>query len=329
MLSWILIAVTVINADDNRLDQDRKENPVELKLLKSFVVLSEELHFGRAAERLCIVQPALSMQIRTLEAELGVALFDRDHHKVELSAAGAIFLPEAQATLTQAQRAVNMVKAANAGEVGVIRLGFVSSILPDYLPSLIRRLRALYPLIELELKDMPSPDQLSALKTNRIDFGFVRLPIDDRRVLTQAVLNESFVVALPEDHPLAQQDAVTPEALAEHAVFVLSRRFAPGFYDEFMLAFKRRGLTLQVARELGEYTTLAALISAGLGIGVVPRLAMSARHDNVVTRDLVFPELESKIGLAWVELESALKRTFFEVANACLGDPLDGEQGIG
>lgn len=302
-------------AGGDRLDDDWKENPLELKLLRSFVVLSEELHFGRAAERLCIVQPALSMQIRTLEAELGVALFDRDHHKVELSAAGAIFLPEAQATLTQAQRAVQMVKAADAGEVGVIRLGFVSSILPDYLPSLIRRLRALYPLIELELKDMPSPDQLSALKANRIDFGFVRLPIDDRRVVTQTVLSESFVVAIPEDHPLAELDAITPEALAEHAVFMLSRRFAPGFYDDFMQAFKRRGLTLQVARELGEFTTMAALISAGLGIGVVPRLAMSARHDNVVTRDLAFPELQSKTGLAWVELESALKRTFFEVAN--------------
>jgi len=288
---------------------------LELKLLRSFVVLSEELHFGRAAERLCIVQPALSMQIRTLEAELGVALFDRDHHKVELSAAGAIFLPEARATLTQAQRAVQMVKAADAGEVGVIRLGFVSSILPDYLPSLIRQLKALYPLIDLELKDMPSPDQLSALKANQIDFGFVRLPIDDRRIMTEIVLNESFIVAIPEDHRLAQADSITPEALAEHAVFMLSRRFAPGFYDEFMQAFKRRGLSLQIARELGEFTTMAALISAGLGIGVVPKLAMSARHDNVVTRDLVFPELQSKTGLAWVELESALKRTFFDVAN--------------
>ena len=292
---------------------------MELKLLRSFVALSEELHFGRAAERMCIVQPALSMQIRTLERELGVALFDRDHHKVELSAAGRIFLPEAQATLAQAQRAVQMVRAAHAGEVGVIRLGFVSSILPDYLPALIRRLRSTYPMIELDLKDMPSPDQLSALKANRIDFGFVRLPIDDRRVTTQPVLNESFIVALPEDHPLAHLDAIPPEALADYAVFTLSRRFAPGFYDEFMQAFKRRGLALQIARELGEFTTMAALISAGLGIGIVPRLAMSARHDNVVTRDLVFPELQSRIGLAWVEIESALKKTFFEVASTVSG----------
>ena len=292
---------------------------MELKLLRSFVALSEELHFGRAAERMCIVQPALSMQIRTLERKLGVALFDRDRHKVELSAAGKIFLPEAQATLAQAQRAFEMVRAADAGEVGVIRLGFVSSILPAYLPILIRQLRAIFPMIELDLIDMSTPDQLSALKTNRLDFGFVRLPIDDRRVVTKTILNEPFIVAIPVDHPLSLFDAITPEALAEHAVFILGRRFAPGFYDEIMNAFKRHGQALQIARELGEFTTMAALISAGLGIGLFPKLAMPARYNNVVTRDLVLPELQSKIGLAWVEMESALKRTFFEVASTISG----------
>lgn len=295
---------------------------LELKLLRSFIVLSEELHFGRAAERLCIVQPALSTQIRTLEQELGVTLFDRDRHKVELSAAGRIFFPEALATLAQAERAAQMVKAADAGEVGVIRLGFVSSILPAYLPRLIRELRARFPLVELELKDMPSPEQLSALRTNRIDFGFVRLPVDDRRVATQTVLNESFIVAMPSDHPLARSDAVMPDDLEGHAVFVLARRFAPGFHDEFMRAFRRRGLTLQIARELGEFTTMAALISSGMGIGIMPQLAMTARYDNVAIRKLDFPELQSRVGLAWVELESALKRTFFEVA---AGMPVEPE----
>lgn len=292
---------------------------VELKLLKSFVVLSEELHFGRAAERLCIVQPALSMQIRTLEQALGVTLFDRDRHSVELSAAGHVFLPEAQLTLAQARRAVERVRAADAGEAGLIHLGFVSSILPEFLPRLIRELRARYPLIDLELKDMSSTEQMTALKANKIDFGFVRMPIDDRRIVTREILSESFLVAMPEDHPAAQFATLSPEQLAEHGVFILARRFAPGFYDEFMLAFKRRGLTLQVARELGEFTTMVALISAGLGIGVVPERAMAAVPANVVTRELIFPEFQSRIGLAWVDLESALKRTFFEVANRVSG----------
>lgn len=292
---------------------------MELKLLRSFVALSEELHFGRAAERLCIVQPALSMQIRTLERDIGVRLFDRDRHSVQLTAAGRVFLPEAQATLAQAARAQQMVRAAEAGEFGVIRLGFVSSILPDYLPCVIRDLRARFPLIEVELKDMSSPEQLAALKANKIDFGFVRLPVDDRGVTTQTILSESFVIAMPSGHPLCVRGAICPEDLADCPVYVLARRFAPGFYDEFMRVFRRSGVRLQVARELGEFTTMAALISAGLGVGVIPRLAMTARYDNVVVRDLVFPALESQVGLAWTGLESALKRTFFTVATRIAG----------
>lgn len=294
---------------------------MELKRLRAFVVLSEELHFGRAAERLCIVQPALSMQIKALEQALGVALFSRDRHSVELSAAGRVFLPEAQATLAQAERAARLVKAADAGEVGIVRLGFVSSILPVYLPGLIRDLRARFPLIELDLKDMPSPEQLEALRAGKIDFGFVRLPVDDRRVSTQPILSESFVVAMPSDHPLASLERVRPHDLDDHPVYVLARRFAPGFYDEVMRAFKQNGSVLQIARELGEFTTMGALISAGMGIGLVPRLAMAARHDNVVIRDLDFPTLQSRIGLAWSALDSALKRTFFEAATRNAGTP--------
>lgn len=287
---------------------------MELRLLRSFVVLAEELHFGRAAARLCIVQPALSMQIRALEDELGVVLFDRDRHRVELSAAGRVFLPEALATLDQAQRAVQLVRAAEAGEVGVIRLGFVSSVLPTYLPALIRDLHARHPRIELELKDMPTPDQLAALKANIIDFGFVRLPVEDKRVATQTVLEETFIVVLPAGHSLCALAEVAPADLAAQPAFFLARRFAPGFYDEFLLAMKRSGTPLAILQELGEFTTLVALVAAGMGIGVVPKLAMVAKPDNVETRPLRLPECLSRVGLAWADLETPIKRTFFKFA---------------
>ena len=284
---------------------------MELRLLRSFIVLAEELHFGRAAERLCIVQPALSMQIRALENELGAVLFDRDRHRVELSAAGEVFLPEAQATLDQAQRAVQRVRAAEAGEVGMIRLGFVSSVLPAYLPQLIRELHARHPLIELELKDMPTPDQLAALNANSIDFGFVRLPIEDKRVTTRTVLEEEFIVVLPAGHALCALSEVAPADLAGHPAFFLARRFAPGFHDAFLLAMKRSGTPLAIARELGEFTTMVALIAAGMGIGVVPKLAMVAKPDNVEIRPLLLPECRSRVGLAWTGLDTPIKRTFF------------------
>lgn len=287
---------------------------MELKLLRSFVVLSEELHFGRAAERLCIVQPALSMQIKTLESELGVSLFDRDRHKVELSMAGRIFLPEARATLAQAQRAVQRVQSADSGEIGQIRLGFVSSLLPNYLPRLIRTLHARYPLIELDMKDMPSPDQLLALRENRIDFGFVRLPIEDRWVETAQVLDEPFIVAMPQYHPLENLHAITPRDLVDYPAFVLARRFAPGFYDGLIVALKQSGLNLQVIQELGEFTTMLALISAGMGIGILPGLALTTPPAGVTVRELLLPGHRSCIGLAWSGQETAIKRTFFKVA---------------
>lgn len=288
---------------------------MELKPLRSFVALAEELHFGRAAERLCIVQPALSMQIRALEDELGVRLFYRDRHRVELTAAGQIFLPEARATLEQAQRAINRVQLADNGEIGQIRIGFVSSLLPYYLPQLLRELHDRYPLIDLELKDMATPDQLQALRDKRIDFGFVRLPIDAKTVMTEPVLEESFIVALPEDHPLCALQTIAPTDLQGHPAFVLARRFAPGFYDELLLALKRDGLTLQITEEFGEFTTMTALVAAGMGIGIMPRLAMAAKPVNVEIRELVLSHHQSRVGLAWMApFESAIQRTFHAVA---------------
>jgi DNA-binding transcriptional LysR family regulator len=293
---------------------------MELKLLHSFAVLSEELHFGRAAERLCIVQPALSMQIKALENDLGVALFSRDRHKVELTAAGKIFLPEALATLAQARRAVQRVKSADSGEIGLIRMGFVSSLLPVYLPRLIGALHARYPLIELDLKDMPSTDQQVALRENKIDFGFLRLPHDHPAISTRQVQTENFIVVLPAGHPLCGEGPIDPCALENHPSFILARRFAPGFYDELLLALKVNGLTLRIIQELGEFTTMTALIAAGMGIGIMPQQALSAVPDSVVVRELRLPGFVSRIGIAWTTQETALKKTFFETALLVAGE---------
>ena len=178
------------------------ECSVEIKHLRSFVTLAEELHFGRAAQRLSIVQPALSMQIKMLEEELGVRLFERNRHSVALTEVGTLFLPEARATLYQSAHAADVARACGRGEIGRVRFGFVSSVLPQLLPRLIRSLHARFPRIELELKDMPGPDQAVALKNGQLDFGLMRLPATIPGIQTREVLQESFIVALPGDHPL-------------------------------------------------------------------------------------------------------------------------------
>lgn len=291
---------------------------MEIKHLRSFVTLAEELHFGRAAHRLSIVQPALSMQIKVLEEELGVRLFERNRHSVMLTEVGAIFLPEARATLQQAAHASDVAKASGRGEIGRVRFGFVSSVLPELLPTLIRTLHARFPRIELELKDMPGPDQASALHNGQLDFGLMRLPAVIAGIHTRVVLQEALVVALPSDHPLAACASIPATALANVPVFILARRYAPGFYDELMQSLRNQGVQLQIGSELGEFTTMLALVSAGLGIGLLPANAGRALPANVISRSLELGSYKASTGLAWVDLNSAVKQTVFNLINDML-----------
>lgn len=286
---------------------------MELKHLRAFVALAEELHFGRAAQRLCIVQPALSMQIKALEAELDVQLFERDRHKVALSTTGRLFLPEARATLHQAGRAEQTARLSARGEIGTLRIAFVSSVLPKLLPALIRAMHARYPLITLELKDMTTPDQIAALHDNQLDFGLIRLPVSGSGLDIRVVLEESFVVALPGDHALATRPVIRPADLRGFPAFVLARRYAPGFHDDMLVALKREGADLEIAQELGEFTTMLALISAGLGIGVIPAAAAMALPPKVVARPLELGDHKAAIGLAWAGAGNAIKRALLDV----------------
>ncbi|SAK84614.1 LysR family transcriptional regulator [Caballeronia pedi] len=292
---------------------------MELKHLRAFVALAEELHFGKAAQRLCIVQPALSMQIKALEEDLGARLFERDRHKVALSATGRLFLPEARATLHQAARAEQTARLSARGEIGTLRIAFVSSVLPKLLPALIRTMHARYPLITLELKDMPTPNQIAALQDNQLDFGLIRLPVSGSGLEIRVVLEEPFVVALPEDHALAELPLVRPPDLQGFPAFVLARRYAPGFHDDMLVALKREGAVLNIAQELGEFSTMLALVSAGLGIGVIPAAAATALPPKVVARPLQLHGHTAGIGLAYLPPGNALKRALLDVIDVCGG----------
>ncbi|KVO28452.1 LysR family transcriptional regulator [Burkholderia ubonensis] len=300
---------------------------MELKQLRAFVTLAEELHFGRAAQRLFIVQSALSMQIKALEAALDARLFERDRHKVELSDTGRLFLPEARATLQQAARAEQIVRLASCGEIGTLRIAFVSSVLPVLLPALLREMRARYPLITLDLKDMPTPDQVAALRDRRIDFGMIRLPAAYAGIDTRVVLEEGFIVALPLEHPLAARDAIAPADLRGHPAFVLARRYAPGFHDDMLLALSRAGTTLEIAQEFGEFTTMLALVAAGMGIGLIPAEAASALPPNVLARPLDLGGHRTGIGLAWTDLGSPVKRAFVDAVEQVALAPVNRRAG--
>jgi DNA-binding transcriptional LysR family regulator len=309
----IVYGDAVITARDHQQRLTGSGGSMELKHLRAFAALAEELHFGRAAARLHIVQPALSAQIRALEDDVGAQLFERDRHRVELTEEGALFLPEVLATLRQAGRVREVLQQAAAGEVGVLRLAFVSSTLAHLLPVLVRTLEERYPRIELELKDMPSLPQARALLDNALDFGLVRLPLNVPGVHTRLLFEESLVVALPQDHALCAKRRIQPLDLAGCPVMVLARKFAPGLYDQMLAGFHRRKITLTIAREMGEFTTQLALVAAGLGVSILPSGAASALPAGVVTRPLALAMSGAGIGVAWTGLENPRKRALMQV----------------
>ena len=178
---------------------------------------------------------------------------------------------------------------------------------------LIRTLEARYPRIELDLKDMPSQLQIRGLLDNALDFGLVRLPLNVSGVHTRMLFEESLVVALAQDHPLCAKRRIQPQDLLGCPLLVLGRKFAPGLYDQMLVGFHRRKITLTIAREMGEFPTLLALVAAGLGIGILPDGAASALPAGVVIRPLTLAMSGAGIGVAWTALENPRKRALMQV----------------
>jgi DNA-binding transcriptional LysR family regulator len=217
-------------------------------------------------------------------------------------------------------RAEQTARLSARGEIGTLRIAFVSSVLPKLLPTLIRNMHERYPLITLELKDMPTPDQVAALHDNKLDFGLIRLPVAGAGLEVCVVLEEPFVVALPDDHPLAAQALIRPADLRDYPSFVLARRYAPGFHDEMLVALKREGAQLNIAQELGEFTTMLALVAAGMGIGMIPAEAAIALPPKVVARPLELHGYRAGIGLAYTDLDNPAKRALLGVMQQCFGN---------
>ena len=181
---------------------------IELRHMIYFIAVAEELHFGRAAERLFIAQPPLSQQIQRLEKELGALLFRRTKRSVELTEAGAVFLEEARRTVAQAELAISTARRAQRGEVGRLAIGFVASATYLSLPETLRTYRRNYPEVELSLSELTTAQQVKALLNRQLDVGFVRPPLYTTEIETYILMEEEFVLALPETHALHDRLAI-------------------------------------------------------------------------------------------------------------------------
>lgn len=233
---------------------------MELRHLRYFVTVAEELHFGRAADRLQMAQPPLSQQIRQLEQELGVQLLYRTKRTVQLTESGRVFLQQARQILAQSEQAIEMAQRASRGEVGRLAIGFVGSATYSILPLALRTFRRRFPDVHLLLREMTTTEQIEALHDNQIQLGFVRSPLNDAELSVETILQESFVAVLPKDHVLASQDQVLLPSLANEPFVFFPRHLGTGFYDQIVDMCQQAGFTPHVAQEAIQMQTIVSLV---------------------------------------------------------------------
>jgi len=264
---------------------------MELRHLRYFVAVAEEGSVTRAAERLGIQQPPLGLQIRALEDELGVQLFDRQPKRLSLNAAGVVFLERARQVLAVAEEAVEHVRRFDQGERGRLTVGFTSSASLHHLtPHLLRAFRQAYPLIQLEVEESETYGLILALEQRRIDAAFLHIGTEGFASLASTVLaQEDMVVAIPSDHPLARapKRPMALSMLSGQDLVVYRRPDGPGMFDGIMRAFAAAGVTPRVTDVVHRLIAAINLVAAGRGLTLVPASIQVLHRQAVTYRPLV------------------------------------------
>ncbi len=290
---------------------------MELRHLRYFIAVAEELHFGRAAERLGISQPPLSQQIQALEEEIGARLFERTNRRVELTDAGRLFLDESRQVLAQVDKAVLLARRAHLGELGELKIGFTSSApFTSTIPSSIHAFRKAYPDVHLDLQEMSSRQVLKALLEESLQVGVIRpLALPDA-VHWVELFREPLVAVLRADHPLAagSEDGLAIAALAEEPFVFFPRSYGTGLYDQVIALTRQAGFSPRIAQEASEAMTIIGLVSAGLGVSILPASFRRTRVDGVVYRTLSDPEATTAVWLVRQQNEgSPLALSFIDL----------------
>lgn len=273
---------------------------MELRHLRYFVTLAEELHFGRAAEKLHISQPPLSMQIRALEGELGVMLFNRTQRHVALTQAGHALLQEARQILARVEQAVLITRRAGRGEIGKLAVGFISVADYNVLPVVLREFRRKFPLVNLTLREATTDAQIRDLIAGRLDVGFLLPPVTEPALETVSILREPLIAALPEKHALAKKPGkLALEKLKDEPFILFPRPNAPGLYDDVVSCCKAAGFSPRVEQEAIQMQTIISLVSAELGVALIPASLTNLRRTGVIYKPLKQQTPLTEIHLAW------------------------------
>ena len=272
---------------------------MELKQIRIFLAVADELHFGRAAERLHMAQPALSAQIKGLEDRLGVKLFSRTTRSVSLTRAGEVFLPEARAALAQAEAAITAARSVRGGAGELLKIGGVDSATAGLLPAVVRSFRHDYPHVEVKVFEMLSAMAILGLSNRSLDVAFTRVPPPDDHLRARFVFREPVVVALPADHAQAANPAIALADIAAEPLVIPARSHRPILFDVIQGYFADRGFTPTILQEANERHITIAMVAAGLGISFVPAWVSAFQRADVVYRPLSDGGPQVDVFVAW------------------------------
>lgn len=273
---------------------------IDLRQMRSFCIVAEELHFGRAAEKLGIAQPPLSQQIRRLEAKVGCQLFDRGTRRVELTEAGRALLATARRILLEATNGVEQARRVGRGDAGVLDVGFPATVALAILPKVIGAFRERYPGIELRLSELPTTPQRDSLRAGGLDVGFLREPEPDSDLQMETVMMERFIAVLPAAHRLAANRTTVPLAALANEPFILFRRdIGPLLHGRILGLCGQAGFSPRIVQESLEWQTVVSLVKAGLGVSIAPQCVSSLRLDGTTYRTLAPSKARTSVVMCW------------------------------
>jgi DNA-binding transcriptional LysR family regulator len=272
---------------------------MEFRHLRYFVAVAEELHFGRAAERLQMTQPALSKQIAALEQELYVQLLTRTKRTVQLTVAGQVFLEQAKQLLAQTSTAIQLTQRAARGEVGQLTIGFTATATYTVLPRLVQNFRHDYPDVQISMVELSTEAQVAALNQGQIELAFLHPPIDERGLALHPILEEPFVVVLPKQHSLLRKKRLSLSQLANEKFILHPRQEGPVLYDGFIRLCQQAGFQPTIAKEVGSHQTRICLVAAGMGITFVPESVQLLVQGEVACRELTDSAIKLQFAAAW------------------------------
>lgn len=274
---------------------------IEFRHFKYFLAVAEDLHFRRAAERLFISQPGLSRQIKQMEDELGIQLFERHNRKVKLTLAGNYLKAELQRTFTQLDHILDHAKLLDQGEDGELKFGYVGSAMFKIIPKLLLKFKALYPKVHYNFQEMDNQHQISSLLSNEIDIGFIRMERIPRGLKSQLLLEEPFCLVLPKNHKINASNFKNLKQFENESFILFDSKYSNSYYEKVMQLFDDSGFSPIVSHNTIHAGSIFTLVENGFGISIVPQSLQTGYEDRVEFVSLQGLAQRTKLTAVWNE----------------------------